>query len=59
MPADEQLRADLADFTVRLAARIERIEAEAEEARRLALDALDAVGDVMADRVAQLDERRR
>ena len=46
MPADELLRADLADFTVSLSRRIEALEAKIEETRRLALDALDLAGAV-------------
>ena len=44
MSADDLLRADLADFTVRLSARLEAIEAAVEQARRIALDALDLAG---------------
>lgn len=43
MPTDDQLRADLADFTVRLERRLSRIEADLETTRRLALDALDTL----------------
>lgn len=54
MPADDLLRADLADFTVRLSERLEAIETAIEQARRIALDALDLAGAASA-RTESLD----
>lgn len=58
MRADEPLLADLADFTVRLGQRLDRMERETAEARRLALDALDLLAELTGDRSPQPDEAR-
>jgi hypothetical protein len=46
---DDQFLADLAAFTVRLERRLARLEADLEQTRRLALDALDLVGSFPAE----------